>query len=726
AGYTNGKGTAARFNQPFGLTVDGAGTIFVADTDNSRIRKVLTNGTVSLFSGTGSHSHTDGTATTSRFNRPYGITWANSNLYVADYYNQDIRRVDSLGQTSTITGRQGYGNLGDKPQALSAARFAYPVNTIVDSKGNIYVADRNASRVRMIKLGGSNVCNDNTKCTNNSCVTTTGRCDNGPQSCDDGSACTLDTCTASTGSCVNKAYNCDDGNLCTTDSCDAKKGCKHVLKANCEDCDAAGDCDDGKPCTKDVCSQVTGCAHNPISGCSGCTTAASCDDGNSCTTDTCGGGKCSYKPAAEGTFCSDGSLCTGGDFCTAGQCSGSIATLDYFAGKPGSIGTTDGQGDKARFTVPLGVTWHPGLGQTIVAGGSDHRIRRVLATGQTYRLSGYTAGYKDGSYSSSNTRFNRPADVAVTPDGMIWIADELNHRIRRLDIVKSNLVTTVAGDGKNGFADGKGTAAKLAYPRGIAGTQKGLVIVADSGNHCIREFNPATGVLNTLVGSDKGFADGKATSAKFDTPTGVDVDAQGRIYVADRGNHRIRRVIGNVVTTIAGAGSGYANGLGGKAAFKLPGDVAVNAAGVLFVADTGNHAIRRITQAGQVSTIAGGKGGAVAGALALARLNGPHGISVGAGNTLWVIEENSHTLRKLTYHGSLCGDGKTCHGDACDAKTGLCAYGPAPGSTACDDSNPCTADVCLPWSGNCMNTPMNNGLSCGGGKVCYNGACENK
>ena len=168
------------------------------------------------------------------------------------------------------------------------------------------------------------------------------------------------------------------------------------------------------------------------------------------------------------------------------------------------------------------------------------------------------------------------------------------------------------------------------------------------------------------------------------------------------------------------------DGAGGTARFKSPGDVVVSAAGVLFVADTANHAIRRISLAGQVATVAGGTAGAVAGPLALARLNGPEGLALGWGGVLWIVEQGSHTVRRLQPTKSLGGDGATCAGDVCDPKSGACIFAPALGTSGCDDGNPCTADVCLPWSGNCMHAPTPTGTSCGGGQVCDAGACESK
>jgi sugar lactone lactonase YvrE len=209
-------------------------------------------------------------------------------------------------------------------------------------------------------------------------------------------------------------------------------------------------------------------------------------------------------------------------------------------------------------------------------------------------------GAIDGA--TERARFSEPFGVAVSGD-VIFVSDAGDaHRIRRLGA--DGVVTTVAGDGP-GFADGPGRDARFRTPSGLAVDAAGGVIVADTGNHAIRRLSPE-GTVTTLAGTgEPGNRDGPAGEAQFDGPIGVAVDAAGRILVADTYNDRIRAILpGGRVVTLAGAGPpGWRDGPAGGAAFDTPSDVAVDAAGSVYVADTGNDAVRVISTRGDVSTI---------------------------------------------------------------------------------------------------------------------------
>ncbi|MDR2208257.1 MAG: hypothetical protein LBE22_04705 [Azoarcus sp.] len=173
---------------------------------------------------------------------------------------------------------------------------------------------------------------------------------------------------------------------------------------------------------------------------------------------------------------------------------------------------------------------------------------------------------------------------------------------------KTVLVNTLAG-GESGFADGKGGDAKFRMPEGIASDAAGNLYVADRGNHRIRKITPA-GEVSTLAGGEEGFADGIGNAARFHLPEGVASDAAGNLYVADTVNNRIRKITpAGEVSTFAGGEEGFADGVGSDARFFAPSGIAVDAAGNLYVVDRGNNRIRKITPAGEVSTLAGGKRG---------------------------------------------------------------------------------------------------------------------
>ncbi|WP_047128051.1 NHL repeat-containing protein [Xanthomonas arboricola] len=207
---------------------------------------------------------------------------------------------------------------------------------------------------------------------------------------------------------------------------------------------------------------------------------------------------------------------------------------------------------------------------------------------------------------AADARFADPYGLAIGPHGALYIADGGdNNRIRRL--LDNGSVQTVAG-GQEGFADGVDAAAEFNTPSGIAFDTAGNLYIADTGNHAIRKRTPQ-GVVTTLAGDGSaGFRDGAAAQARFNGPIGVAVDAQGRVYVADTYNDRIRVIApdGQVSTLAGGALPGMADGVGDQARFDTPTDLKVDAHGVVWVADMRNDAIRRIAPDGSVSTLIGG------------------------------------------------------------------------------------------------------------------------
>jgi len=210
-------------------------------------------------------------------------------------------------------------------------------------------------------------------------------------------------------------------------------------------------------------------------------------------------------------------------------------------------------------------------------------------------VAGSTGGYADGTGTAA--KFNYPYGVAVDTAGNLYVADISNHRIRKI-VISSGVVTTIAGS-TVGFADGTGTAAKFDGPSGVAVDTAGNLYVADQGNNRIRKIVIATGQVTTLAGSTSGFADDTGTAAQFYFPYGVAVDTAGNLYVADSDNNRIRKIViaTGQVTTLAGSTQGFADGPGTTAQFNGPSGVAVDTAGNLYVADKSNHRIRKIVMA---------------------------------------------------------------------------------------------------------------------------------
>lgn len=267
---------------------------------------------------------------------------------------------------------------------------------------------------------------------------------------------------------------------------------------------------------------------------------------------------------------------------------GVVTTL---AGSKAS-GSVDGVGPRASFNCPGGVAVDHS-GNVYVADSSNHMIRKISAAGVVTTLAGSTtSGSMDGTGVAA--RFHYPTGVAVDPSGTVYVADYLNNKIRK--ITSGGVVTTLAGSAATGSADGTGASAFFHYPSGVAVDATGNIYVADSYNHMIRKITPA-GQVTTLAGSTAGgFANGTERSASFSYPNGVAVDRYGDIYVADAGNNMIRKITRTgTVTTLAGTIiSGSADGKGIAASFWSPSEVAVDATGVLYVADEQNNMIRKV------------------------------------------------------------------------------------------------------------------------------------
>jgi sugar lactone lactonase YvrE len=263
-------------------------------------------------------------------------------------------------------------------------------------------------------------------------------------------------------------------------------------------------------------------------------------------------------------------------------------------------------------------------------------------TGNVTTVAGNAAaGYADGTGAAA--QFNFPTGLAVDAQGNVYISDSFNNRIRKM--TPAGVVTTLAGNGIAGYADGAGLNAEFYGPQGLAVDVHGNVFVADFGNNVIRKVTPA-GIVTTVAGNTiAGYVDGAAlTVAEFRGPAGVAVDAQGNLFVADHDNNIIRKVTAaGVVSTIAGTKTaGYVNGTvnastGFYGSFNDPNSIVVDATGNLFIADQGNNAIREITPAGVVSTIAGGPGQA-------SLVGYPAGIAIDVLGNLVITDESGRVI----------------------------------------------------------------------------------
>ena len=329
---------------------------------------------------------------------------------------------------------------------------------------------------------------------------------------------------------------------------------------------------------------------------------------------------------------------TGGAAIGKGQIS--VTTL---AGN-GSQSSVDGTATTASFDSPYGVAVDA-TGNVYVVAASE--IRKISPTGIVTTLAGNsTGGSADGTGSAAS--FNGPIGIAVDAAGYLYIGDTYNNKIRKVS--PSGVVTTLAGSGSNGSTDGTGSAATFSQPFGVALDAAGNLYVADQSNK-IRKVSPS-GDVTTLAGSGTGgSADGTGSAASFYYPSGVAVDAAGNVYVTDYYNSKIRKISpAGVVTTLAGSGSrSFADGTGAAASFHSPFGVAVDAAGNVYVGDAGNQKIRKITPAGVVTTIAGsGSIGSKDSIGSAASFYNPSGVAVDAAGNVYVADLYNYKIRKVS------------------------------------------------------------------------------
>ena len=548
-GNVDGTNSTARFSGPQGMVVDSAGNVFVADTYNNKIRKVTPAGVVTTLAGSaGSSSGTnDGTGSAARFYYPQGVAMDSAgNVYVADLQNSTIRKITSAGVVTTLAGSAG--SSGTNNGTGSAARFDFPCGVAVDSAGNVFVADTSNNTIRKVTPAG--------------------------------------VVTTLAGSAGSSGTNNGTGSAA-------------------------------------LFSRPGGVAVDSA--------------GNVIVADTSNNTIRKVTPA------------------------GVVTTL---AGSAGSIGTNNGTGSAARFYYPQGVAVDS-ADNVVVADTYNNTIRKVTPAGVVTTLAGSAGpigwgGYADGTGGAA--LFSRPSGVAVDSAGNVYVADG-NSVIRKVSPAGSNwMVTTLAGNvGNEGWADGTGSVAQFSYPEGLAMDSAGNIYVADMVT--IRKVTPA-GVVTTLAGSagNGGWADGTGSAARFILLAGVAVDSAGNVFVADSANNTIRKVtlVGTnwVVTTPAGSAGngGWANGTNSAAQFITPQGMAADSAGNVFVTDASPRAntIRKVTPVGTnwvVTTPAGRPGlGTFDGTNA--GLFGLNGVVVDSAGNLFVAENGTCTIRKISLVGT--------------------------------------------------------------------------
>jgi sugar lactone lactonase YvrE len=561
-----GPATAGLLNNPSDVAVDGAGNLYIADTGNHRIRKVEAIGgqitpasLISTVAGNGQTGGQDGPALGPALSSPRGL-WADAggNLYIADTGNHRIRRI--IGSTiQTIAGNGTQGSDGDGAPALNGFLNA-PLDVAVDASGNVYLADTGNHRVRVVNTSG--VIN---AFAGNGTAGSNGDANGTPTSV------MLHTPSGVAVDGAGRVYIADTGNHRIRM---VSSGTLSTLVGN----SLQGYDGEGPIATARSLNLPIGVAAN-----SGGSEIFFMDSGNRRLRKISGLG-----PIGLSTIVGDGS--------------------DGYSGDSG-LATA------AKLRVPQGVALDA-AGNIYIADTSNHVIRKVtVSNGQITTIAGTGTASVSATDTNGDTgpatsaTLNQPTAVVVDASGNVYIADTGNHRVRKIDLAGN--ITTVAGLVViNGTPTTIGAA--LNGPRGLA-DDGGAIYIADTGNHVIRLLGLG-GTVTTVAGSGLPGSqgdNGAATSARLNQPSGVAVNDEGVLYIADTGNHRIRKVDGGVITTIVSQGLvrvGF-EGDGGSATLarlNSPSALALDAAGNLYITDKGNNRIRKVTASdGKINTIIG-------------------------------------------------------------------------------------------------------------------------
>ncbi len=586
---------------PFGVGADAIGNVYIADMNNNRVLKVNTSGRLSTIAGTGTSGYNGDSisASSARLCSPTGVTVDNiGNVYIADKCNGLVRKVNVAGIISTIAG--GGSVLGDGGPATNAI-LSNPFAVALDAIGNLYIADAVSSRVRKVDTMG--IINT---------IAGTGTAgysgDGGP-----GTNAMLQNPSGVVIDAIGNVYIADIGG-------------KRVRKL-------------------DTGGIITTFAGNGVAGITG-------DHGSATAAEL-------YNPSSV-------SIDNLGNVYITDQTYGYVRKVDtsgiinYFAGGGGLI--TEGiHADSAELYQTSGIIYD-GVGNLYVVDKGLFRVRKINVSGIINTVAGNMQdSYLGDNYAASAAGLQYPCDVATDASGNLYIADQTNNRIRKIDNL--GIITTIAGNDTLGFTGdgGPATSAQIYSPIAVATDISGNIYFSDHHNQRIRKIN-SSGSISTIAGTGTiGFSGdgGPATAAMIAYPYQITTDIHGSIYFADEGNNRIRKINSTgIISTIAGCSS--TSGFGGDggpatlAHLRFPTGVAVDRSGNVYIADMINNRVRKLDTFGIINTIAGTSSSGYSGdgiPATSAELYEPMSLKFDSAGNLYIVDYGNNMIRMVDTAG---------------------------------------------------------------------------
>ena len=665
AGSSGDGGLAinATLNNPVGLKVDAAGDLLIADQFSNSIRKIDASGIISTIAGIGGRGFNGdgGPATDAQLNLPNGVTTDTAgNIYIADTFNNRIRKIDTSGIISTIAGDGVTGFGGDGGHATSAA-INRPYEIKVDAVGNIYVADSDNDRIRMINTSGiiSTVVGNGTRGFSG-----------------DGGPAIMAEITSPIGVEVDMA-----GNIYVADTFNSRIRKVQpippfpptLVGQTFSPQDIYLVINDPVTISSFSVPQSEGGAHEyAVGSVTGCASGSSLTAGTICTIPV------TFIPAFPGARGVPLVVTTTGagefNFGLTG-----IGTAPQIAISPGVIQTVAGNGSSgfngdnglataASMTTPAGVA-RDSTGNFYIA-TDDNRIRKVALNGTITTVAGNgttcpdrTTPCGDGGPATDAT-FISAVNLAVDSAGNLYITDTDGWRVRKVDA--NGIITAVAGNGTLCAPTapcgdgGPATSASLNGPFGIVVDGNGNLFIADQTAFRIRKVTP-NGIITTIAGTGvAGFSgdNGPAIQATLNHPLCLAIDAAGNLYITDASNQRVRRVdaVTGVITTVAGGGTSTTLDGGAPATSVLlpfPYGIAIDASGSFYVADFGSDTIDRVDSAtGTIRRIAGSSGSAGfsgdGGPATIAQLNQPTSIALDSFGNVYIADFTNNRIRQVS------------------------------------------------------------------------------